>query len=143
MGSRSLSFKNRSGAFPQMTTTKNLCTPAFVYFAISILGLILIIFSNLGNSTIYNLGSFSANVPSTTLIFLIKFIYILFWTWILNLICRDGHSGVAWAIVLLPFFILFFIMWSASPSYYEGIQNIKHKKQVAAKHAAAKHYGHK
>lgn len=123
-----VSFKNRSGAFPQMTTTKNLCSPAFVYFAISILGLIIIIFNNLGNSSIYNLGSFSANVPSTTLIFLIKFIYILFWTWILNLICRDGHSGVAWALVLLPFVILFLIMWSATPSYYEGVQNLNKGK---------------
>ena len=113
-----LSFKNRSGAFPTITNTRTLCSPAFVYFAISILGLILVIFNNLGNTHIYNLGTFSANVPSTTLIFIIKFIYILFWTW--NLICRDGHSGVAWILVLCPFIILFLIMWLASSSHYEG-----------------------
>ena len=112
-----VSFKNSSGAFPKLTTTKNLCTPAFVYFAVSILGLILIIFNNL--------GTFSANVPNTTLIFVIKLIYILFWTWILNLICRDGHSGVAWALVLFPFVLIFLIMWMASSSTYEGMASQK------------------
>ena len=117
-----MSFKNKSGAFPKISTTKNLCSPAFVYFAVSILGLILIIFNNLGNKNIYNLGTFSANVPSTTLVFIIKFIYILFWTWILNLICRDGHSEVAWILVLFPFILLFIIMWLASTGsrHYEG-----------------------
>ena len=118
-----VSFKNRSGAFPKITTTKNLCSPAFVYFALSILGLIIVIFHNLGNSKVYNLGTFSANVPSTTLVFVIKLIYILFWTWILNLICRDGHSWVAWFLVLFPFVLIVLIMWMASSGsgYYEGL----------------------
>jgi hypothetical protein len=120
-----MSFKNKSGAFPKLTTTKNLCTPAFIYFAVSILGLILVIFNNLGNKNMFNLGTFSATVPNTTLIFIMKLIYILFWTWILNLICRDGHSGVAWFLVLFPFIIIFLIMWMASSSVYEGVENMK------------------
>ena len=128
-----VSFKNRSGAFPTLTNTRTLCSPAFIYFAVSILGLLIVIFNNLGNKNIYNLGTFSANVPSTALIFIIKFIYILFLTWILNLICRDGHSGVAWILVLFPFIILFLIMWLASSPQYEGFvsrpnQNKKKKK---------------
>jgi hypothetical protein len=128
-----MSFKNKSGAFPKMSTTKNLCTPAFVYFAISILGLILIIFNNLGNKNIYNLGTFRAIVPNTTLIFVIKLIYILFWTWILNLICRDGHSGVAWVLVLFPFIFIFFMMWMASSSQYEGMTGMPSPKKIAPK----------
>ena len=128
-----MSFKNKSGAFPKMSTTKNLCTPAFVYFAISILGLILIIFNNLGNKNIYNLGTFRAIVPNTTLIFVIKLIYILFWTWILNLICRDGHSGVAWVLVLFPFIFIFLMMWMASSSHYEGMTGMPSPKKIAPK----------
>jgi hypothetical protein len=120
-----MSFKNKSGAFPKLTTTKNLCTPAFIYFAVSILGLILVIFNNLGNKNMFNLGTFSATVPNTTLIFIMKLIYILFWTWILNLICRDGHSGIAWFLVLFPFIIIFLIMWMASSSQYEGLESQK------------------
>ena len=114
------SFKNRSGAFPSFTTTKNLCTPAFIYFALSILGLLVIMMQNLGNRGIYCLGSFSANVPSIALMFVMKLIYILFWTWILNLICRDGHTSVAWLLVALPFIAVFLIMMTAST--YEGFE---------------------
>jgi len=96
-------------SFPK--TFKELCTPAAVYFMVSILSLIMILFQNLGNSNSYHVGNFSCRVPSTTLIFIIKLIYILFWTWILNLICKDGHTGISWFLVLFPL-ILFFIIIS-------------------------------
>jgi hypothetical protein len=69
----------------------------------------MILFQNLGNSNSYHIGNFSCRVPSTIFIFIIKLIYILFWTWILNLICKDGHTGISWLLVLLPF-ILFFVL---------------------------------
>ena len=94
-------------AFPK--TFKELCTPSAVYFIVSIVSLIMILFQNLGNSSSYHIGNFSCRVPSTILIFIIKLIYILFWTWILNLICKDGHTGISWFLVLFPF-ILFFVL---------------------------------
>jgi hypothetical protein len=92
-------------AFPRKL--KDLCTPAFIYFFISMIGLIMLVLGNLGNSKHLSLGSFIAHVPNTTMVFIVNLIYILFWTWILNLICRDGHSGIAWFLVLLPFIFLF------------------------------------
>ena len=65
---------------------------------------------NLGNSRLYSLGMFSCRVPSTIAVFLLKLLYILFWTWILNLMCRDGHIGIAWFLVLLPFIFMFVVM---------------------------------
>jgi hypothetical protein len=87
-----------------------LCTPAYVYLAISILAILISAFQNMGNNKKYSLGMFSCNVPSCVTIFIVKIIYILFWTWILNLICKDGHSGIAWFLVLLPFILLFVIL---------------------------------
>jgi len=95
-------------AFPK--TLKMLCKPALIYFVISMLGLTISIFQNLGNSDIYTLGSFSCNVPSTLLVFIVKIIYILFWTWILNLICKDGNKMISWVLVLFPFIISFVLM---------------------------------
>ena len=95
-------------AFP--TTLKQLCTPAALYFVISMIGLVMIVFQNLGNSESYNIGSFSCRVPSTILVFVVQFIYIVFWTYILNLICKDGHVGISWLLVLLPFILLFVLM---------------------------------
>lgn len=95
-------------AFPKKFS--ELCTPAMVYFTISFLGIAMAIIQNLGNSTKYCLGMFSCNVPSVVLVFIMKIVYVLFWTWILNLMCKDGHSDIAWFLVILPFVLLFVIL---------------------------------
>ena len=106
-------------AFPKKL--KQLCTPAFLYFVLSILGVLVSVVQNLGNSRRYNLGTLSTPVPSTFLVFVVKIIYILFWTWVLNLMCKDGHKEIAWFLVLIPFILLFLIMGSMmGGSSYEG-----------------------
>lgn len=95
-------------AFP--TKMSQLCTPAYVYFIISILAIAIAAVQNIGNNKKYNLGMFSCNVPSCIAVFIVKIVYILFWTWILNLMCNDGHTGIAWFLVLLPFILLFVIL---------------------------------
>jgi hypothetical protein len=94
--------------FPK--TLKDLCTPAALYFIISIIALVIVMLQNLGNTHSYNMGNFSCRVPNTMLVFIIKFIYIVFWTYVLNLICKDGHVGISWLLVLLPFILLFVII---------------------------------
>jgi hypothetical protein len=94
----------------EMIGIRNLCTPAYVYLVVSIIAMIIMLFQNIGNVNIYCLGSYSCSVGNTTLIFIIKMIYVLFWTWILNLICRSGATGVAWFLVLLPFILMFVLL---------------------------------
>lgn len=89
---------------------KDLCAPAALYFIISIIGLIIIFFQNLGNTCSYNIGTFSCRVPNTAIVLIVKLIYILFWTWILNLICKDGHTGISWILVLLPWVFILIII---------------------------------
>jgi hypothetical protein len=89
---------------------KDLCAPSMLYFMISIIAFFVALFQNLGNTDTYLLGDFSCKVPSTILIFTVKLIYIMFWTWILNLICKDGYTGISWLLVLFPFILLFVIM---------------------------------
>ncbi len=95
-------------AFPK--TLKQLCTPAAVYFLISVISMAVVFLQNIGYSDSYHLGTFSCRVPSTIMIFVMKIIYILFWTWVLNLMCKDGHKEIAWFLVLLPFVVLFLLM---------------------------------
>jgi hypothetical protein len=109
-------------AFPKKL--KELCTPAFLYFALSMLSVLVSVVQNLGNSRRYNLGMLSARVPSTFLVFVVKVIYILFWTWVLNLMCKDGHKEIAWFLVLIPFILLFLLMGSMmGGSSYEGFED--------------------
>jgi ABC-type uncharacterized transport system fused permease/ATPase subunit len=94
--------------FPK--SLKELCTPSLVYFVISVISLVVVLLQNLGNTNSYHVGSFSCRVPNTAVIFIVKLIYILFWTWILNLICKDGHTEISWLLVLFPFILLFVMM---------------------------------
>jgi len=95
-----------------MKGLRNLCTPSYVYLVISAIALVVMMYQNMGNVDKYCLGSYSCNVSSTALIFVIKAIYILFWTWVLNLICKAGAPGIAWFVLLLPFILLFVILGS-------------------------------
>ena len=97
-------------AFP--TKLSQLCTPSYVYFIISVLVIAISAVQNMGNKHKYSLGNFSCRVPSCLAVFVMKVVYILFWTWILNLMCKDGHSGIAWFLVLLPFVLLFVVVGS-------------------------------
>ena len=95
-------------AFPK--SLKELCTPAVIYFVISMVSLVMVLLQNLGNSNSYNVGNFSCSVPNTAFVFVVKLIYVLFWTYVLNLICKDGHTGLSWLLVLLPWILLFVII---------------------------------
>ncbi len=88
---------------------RNLCTPAFIYLVISMLLLVVMYIQNRNNVDVYCLGAYECDVTNVTAIFIVKFIYILFWTWILNLICNSGWTSIAWLLLLLPV-IMFFLL---------------------------------
>lgn len=97
---------------------KDLCSPALLYFLISIIGLIIVALQNItSNMNTLQLAGMQMRVPSLLLLFIIKLIYILFWTWILNLICKDGHSEISWLLVLVPFILAFIVVLSVLSSY--------------------------
>lgn len=113
-------------AFP--TKLKQLCTPSYVYFLISFISVLFSAIQNIGNNNKYSLGTFNCPVSNCMLIFAIKITVILFWTWILNLICKDGHSEIAWFLVLLPF-VVFFMAIVLGSAYLRKMEK-KQKKQI-------------
>lgn len=90
-----------------ITGLRNLCTPSYVYLVISLIALAVMVYQNIGNIDQYCVGTMSCTVSNTALIFIIKVVYILFWTWVLNLICNAGAPGIAWFLLLLPFILMF------------------------------------
>jgi hypothetical protein len=79
-----------------------LCTPAYLYFVITTIALIISGVHNRVNNRVYSMGCLKWVVPSTLLIFIGKMIYIVFWTWLLHLMCKSGRSDIAWVLVILP-----------------------------------------
>lgn len=89
---------------------KSLCTPASIYFVMSAVFLLMGVVQNLGNTNKYCFGKFSCYVNNTTGIFVLKVLYILFFTWLLNVFCKAGYQRVAWFFLLLPYISLFVLI---------------------------------
>ena len=99
---------------------RNLCTPAFVYLLISVIAFIVIAVQNFGNTTKYCVGQYECYLPNTFVMFVFKALYILFWTFILNSLCKAGYKEISWFLVLLPLILLFVILGLVMVTYASG-----------------------
>ena len=105
-----------------MVLSKNMgrmCAPAMVYFVLSMVVIFILLMQNLGNKNKYRVGNMSCSVTNTTLLFVIKIIYVFFWTYVLNLICKDGYPELSWLLVFLPFVWFFMIFF-----FFAMFQNV-------------------
>tara|TARA_Y100000992_G_C21244127_1_gene482318 strand:- start:710 stop:1012 length:303 start_codon:yes stop_codon:yes gene_type:complete len=86
-----------------MKTFSKLCTPAKLYFVVALLLLFMLILTNMDNGNALCIGEYSCTVTDKVLVFVLNLLYIAFYTYVLNLICKDNWSSLAWFLVLLPF----------------------------------------
>jgi hypothetical protein len=70
----------------------SLCLPSKIYLGLAILSIVF--------SLIISIETVYAAI--------IHFLFAVFWTWVLNLICKSGFSIVSWILVLVP--IIFYII---------------------------------
>jgi hypothetical protein len=73
---------------------QELCTPAKIYFAIAVIGAIMALFNR-----------------APLLAVLMKLIFAYIWTYILNWLCSKGLKTLSWVLVLLPYIVLFLVMF--------------------------------
>lgn len=93
--------------------TKDLCKPAYIYFVLSIISMLAMLLQNvIGGCDKYHMGPFSCDTSSVIALFIAKLIYIIFWTYVLNLICKDDNKGLAWLLVLVPYMLFFVLIGS-------------------------------
>jgi len=89
----------------KMPGLNSLCTPAYLYFLLSIVMLIFTgIFMNSDMMKSYCAGRCSP--VQVILFFLLKLIFIIFWTWVLNVLCRGGAGWLSWFMVIFPFIMI-------------------------------------
>jgi len=89
-----------------------LCPPAIVYLAFSTVVLILFVVQNVGNSHVYCLGDQQCDVENNKTILLVKILYILLFTLILNSICNLVDPFFSWILVIIGILIFFLAMVS-------------------------------
>jgi hypothetical protein len=79
-----------------------LCKPSYVYLVLSAITIILMMVQNAGASGTYKVGMYQCPCNNTAGIFLGKAIYVAFWTFILDAVCKAGYKSVSWFLVLFP-----------------------------------------
>lgn len=84
---------------------KKLCMPAYVYLVISMIFFVYALIINISETHQYKVGTMVISGVNTALVFLLKLVFILIITWILNFVCCAGYPGVAWLLFLLPYII--------------------------------------
>jgi hypothetical protein len=66
-----------------------LCTPARIYFAIAVIAIIIGIIRKAPAGVLFT-----------------KIIFAFIWTYILGWLCKKGHTGISWLLVLLPYIVM-------------------------------------
>jgi len=87
------------------------------------------IFENIENTNRYCFGNVSCDVANTSMIFIVKILMIVVWTWLLEVLCSSGYEKVAWFILLLPYIIFLLVILSIA-SEIKNTRNIN-KNSIA------------
>jgi hypothetical protein len=93
-----------------MNYLTSVCPPATLYFVLSMITIAVIAFQSYFSGTnVYCVGENTCVVSNIYMLYAIKILYVLFWTWLLNVMCKGGATFFAWILVLIPY-ILFIIL---------------------------------
>lgn len=106
-----------------MKSVKVLCKPTKLYLFLSVFLLLSMIIQNLGKKDILCFGPLECYEVNKIALLLIKLLYIGFWTFILQMICKGGYTNVSWALVLLPIILfgLTLVMYMLNRGIVEGL----------------------
>jgi len=84
---------------------EKLCTPAKLYFLISVVSLIFAFFKH------FNI-----------VLLILKLLFALVWTLVLSCLCDKGFSYLSWFLVLFPYFLIL-LAFMGLYSHREGMTN--------------------
>jgi F0F1-type ATP synthase assembly protein I len=74
------------------TDFNKLCTPAKIYFGISVLSCIIMLFDRINIVAIFS-----------------KLIFAFLWAFVLGWLCSKGYKSISWFLVLLPFVMMLLV----------------------------------
>jgi len=110
-------FSSYVMAIPMPKKLSDLCTPSYIYFIMSVISLSFIAYQNVSSDK-YCIGPYSCDTSSKIILFVMKTSYVLFWTWLLHIICKAGYNRVSWTLVLFPFLMVLLMLIVSSKVLY-------------------------
>jgi len=86
----------------------NYCTPAKLYFIISLILLAVSFYYDISRKETDKicLGNLSCKLESKPAFYILNILFILAWAVILNVLCRFGWTKLSWFLFLFPYIIL-------------------------------------
>ena len=95
----------------QMKQFVQLCTPSRVYLGLSIFSIMVILLENVIDTGRYCIGGYSCKLDySNLMVFALKLVYVGVFTIILESLCKNKHTKLAWGLLLLPYVLMFVIL---------------------------------
>jgi len=97
-----------------MDRLAKLCTPSRLYFILAIIGFIISFIydrNNSGSNNVLCLGKVRCPIQHKPSYYFVNLLFILFWTWVLNALCKAGWKTLSWFLFLLPFILLFIMVF--------------------------------
>jgi hypothetical protein len=89
----------------------SLCTPAQLYLGMSVLAVFTQCYQNVGNPNMFACGLMKASTPINNIFYIaFEVLYVLGWTYLLNILCKKGYNQLSWLLVLLPFIAMFILI---------------------------------
>lgn len=117
---------------------KELCNPAYVYLVLSVITVIILLVQNVGNTNTYCIGTHTCRTGNLAMIFIGKILWIAFWTYLLNLLCKSGLTGLSWFLVLIPFLMFFLVIavmiYSIDDIYVDDLGDSSDHRHKKASH---------
>ena len=91
-----------------MKSFAKLCTPAKIYFAIAVIGTIILLFRG-----------------ASIMVAFWKMLFAFIWTYVLGWLCKKGFTAISWFLVLLPYIIILLAMFRIFNVTHEQKQMMK------------------
>ena len=118
---------------------KSLCTPAQIYFYISMFSILVMMGQNSMQSNTYKIGTHSVKTPFTNIVlFLFKIIGVVIWTYLLKFLCDSGLIDIAWFLVLLPLIFMFVLIAAVMLLFVEHNKSVSQELRTFQSYAPEK-----
>ena len=93
------------------TLFNKLCLPAKIYVILTLITTFVVYYQNYNDRNKYCIGIFTTkSICDNRLFFVCKFLYLVFWTFVLQKLCSKGYTAISWLILLLPLVLMFVLM---------------------------------